>query len=200
MTPSEFDWLTALCEREYSRVIAYCRNHLEEEQDAHDACQETFTRAVLHWDKVRACERPGGWLMEAARLVCMEVQRRRYQWTHTLRPGPWHRDQAPIDGAEAEQWRRREAGSRSVPRTEVFYRRECDRRAETFERRQRLSQLAAVAEELPEKERAVIRLALQGWAAGEIAAQLCLNEATVHTRMHRARTHMIELIEERRER
>jgi RNA polymerase sigma factor (sigma-70 family) len=192
------EWLEALCRREHPKILRRCQSLLLNEQDAQDACQETYARAVLHRDKLQAAEHPGGWLMGTARRVCYESLRRRWQWTATRRYDGGA-DTAPLDEDGAEWWRRHEAAEAVVPRAEMLARHELACEEDAWERAERLAELRDLADRLSPALAEVARLTLDGWYPREIADELAITEGTVHTRISRVRDQLAELMERQRQ-
>jgi len=69
-----------LMERHAAGLLRYCRGYLSDEQDAEDAVQEAFIRAIRSSGTYRATHRFSTWLFTIARNICLDrlkVQRRR---------------------------------------------------------------------------------------------------------------------------
>jgi RNA polymerase sigma factor (sigma-70 family) len=59
------------------RVFRYCRSYLRSEQDALDACQETYLEVLLQVDRLVDHANPMGWLFVTAKNKCRNAARRR---------------------------------------------------------------------------------------------------------------------------
>jgi RNA polymerase sigma-70 factor (ECF subfamily) len=63
---------------EYAPVIhRRCRSILGNEEDAHDAVQETFSRVIVHWDSFRGESSPLTWMYRISTNYCLNRIRNR---------------------------------------------------------------------------------------------------------------------------
>lgn len=69
--------LTALCEREYPRLVRALRLWCGDDGLAEELAQEALLKAVVHWRRVRHMSSPGGWLFEVARNQANSSHRRK---------------------------------------------------------------------------------------------------------------------------
>jgi len=148
----------------YGLGLRMCRSP----EDAQDLVQEVFLQAFRKWDQFEGRSSPSTWLYTIASRVCQRRHRRRagepreLESIHTLLPSG---DEGVLDlpsGSETPQ--------------DVLERRETQ---ETVER---------VVARLPAKFRLPLMLKdLMDLSINEIAEILGLKEATVKTRLHRAR-------------
>jgi len=192
------EWLADLCREQHPKILGICRTRLHDDQDALDACQETYTRALLHIEKLKASERPAGWLVETAKRVCHETVRRRQRDTSTRRTGSAS-GPAPIDDQEAELWREREAGSARVSNGEAYIRLLGQNAADASDRERMLAEAAELVEQLSPTLRSVCRRTLQGDTSRETAVALGITEVAVNLRLLRARRQLAQLIAEQRQ-
>ncbi len=199
--PKDFDWLADLCRKEEAAILPFCRRLLYDEQDALDAWQETQTRAVLHWEKVLACEsqQRGPWLTEVARNVCQETLRRRARDTTTRRPLQPPDRLAPIGQIGAARWRQAESEATVVPKGEAFWRYQAQRMEDARDSAEKFQHLAELAQGLPLSLQIVAQLALDGHKPAEIADRLGLTLTAVNLRLHRARKEMVALLAQGRD-
>ncbi len=158
----------ALVDREGPRLVAFARRSCGDGSDAEDVAQETFARAWRSFDQLADPAQARAWLYAIARRVCQRMHRRRAGEPARLetldellpRPGPTMPDLASSAG-------------------------DPHRAAERDEAR-RLVERAIAA--LPGPFRLPLVLAdVAELSLVEIAAVLGLREATVKTRLHRAR-------------
>ncbi len=80
-------------------VFGYLWRMTGEEQSAYDLSQETFLRAWQHFGKVRAYERPEGWLFRVATNLAISHARRRKAPVGAARALPAHGGPAASDPA-----------------------------------------------------------------------------------------------------
>src|SRR5262245_56861897 len=69
--------LTALCEREYPRLVRALHLWCGDRAQAEELAQEAMLKAVVHWRSVRTMHSPGGWLFQVARNLAMSAHRRK---------------------------------------------------------------------------------------------------------------------------
>ncbi len=158
---------TRLVDTEGARLLAFGRRFCGDGSDAEDLVQETFTQAYRAWDQLEDEANARAWLYTIARRACQRLHRRRSGEPERLeplgellpRPGETLPDLAPAGDPHGDRVR---AEAREI-----------------VER--------AVAA-LPAPFRQTLVLAdLAELTSAEIAAVLGLKEATVKTRLHRAR-------------
>ncbi len=160
--------VTALLDREGPRVYGLARRMCGNPQDAEDLVQETFLSAFRAWDQLQEPENPRPWLYSIARRSCQRMRRRRagepprLESLEELLPRP-SQTSPDLPGAKHD------------PHADRL-------RSEAREIVERA--LAA----LPDTFRLPLVLAdIAELDTAEIAAVLALKEATVKTRIHRAR-------------
>lgn len=199
--PTDGLWLAELLKSQHPRLLALCKYRLQNEQDALDACQETYLRAFLRVAKLRTAEQPERWLRETARRVCLESLRRRSKWTRT-HPSRFQRceEPAPIDLLGAQRWREQEAQLTTTSRAEDYYRHQRQQAEGARERAVWLLELAELLQLLGPDQREVMERTMDGLEPREIAIELGITEAAVHGRKHRAVQQISELWHDRRER
>lgn len=66
--------LARACRR---RVYRFCRSLLGNDADAEDACQATFLTVARKPDELAEIRRPLPWLLQIARLTCLNARRER---------------------------------------------------------------------------------------------------------------------------
>jgi len=66
-----------LCERDYTRVFGLCHDLTGDFQDAHDATQETFSRAFRRLESFLFQSRFAHWLFRIATNACIDLRRAR---------------------------------------------------------------------------------------------------------------------------
>ncbi len=71
------EWLAALYQTHARAVRGYCQRFLKNQQDAEDATQEVFLRAIRSLDAVPASGQARRWLITVAQNYCFDVCRRR---------------------------------------------------------------------------------------------------------------------------
>ena len=159
--------LEALMAREGPRLYGMARRLCGDPADAEDLVQETFLQAFRSWDQLEQPDNPRPWLYAIARRACQRMRRRRSGEPARLetleellpRPAATVPDLSSLAGPHADRLR---AEAREI-----------------VER--------AVAE-LPEPFRLPLVLAdIAELGSADIARALGLQEATVKTRIHRAR-------------
>jgi len=82
-TTEERQWLTDLYLTNYARVFRLCRRMLRNPDDAADAAQEVFLRAIGS-PRLRAGKDVAPWLLTVARNHCLDVLRRRQRLGRVL--------------------------------------------------------------------------------------------------------------------
>jgi len=159
--------LSRLIDLEGPRLLAFARRSCGDGSQAEDVVQETFVQAYRAWDQLEDPSAARAWIYAIARRVCQRMTRRRageparLESIDELEPRPT--PTVPELAAEDDPHRER-------------------LRAEARELVER--GLAA----LPEAFRVPLVLAdIAELSVAEIAAVLGLKEATVKTRLHRAR-------------
>jgi len=174
--PTRAARLATLFEREGPRVHALARR-LCRGRDADDLVQETFINAFRALDQLADAEHPRPWLFAIAHRACIRMRRRRAGEPDRMEsldellpsPRPTMPDLAALDSGPHHDRLRAEA-------------------RELVER--------GVAE-LPERFRIPLLLAdIAELKIGEIAAILGIEEATVKTRIHRARLKLRAILEQ----
>ena len=167
--------LSRLVDQEGPRVLALARRMCGNPSDAEDLVQETFLSAFRALDQLADPENPRPWLYAIARRACQRMRRHRAgQPEHVEsfdellpRPGETVPDVATLEEGPHHDRLRAEA-------------RELVEQAVT---------------ELPETFRMPLLLAdVAELSLSEIAAVLGLKEATVKTRIHRARLKLREIL------
>jgi RNA polymerase sigma-70 factor (ECF subfamily) len=156
-----------LVDAEGPRLLAFARRSCGDGSDAEDVVQETFTQAFRAWHQLGDPAAARAWLYAIARRVCQRMHRRRAGEPARLesldelmpRPSPTVPDLESEDDPHRERLR--------------------------AEARELVERGLA---ELPEAFRLPLVLAdIAELSIGEIASVLGLKEATVKTRLHRAR-------------
>ncbi|KAB2956576.1 MAG: RNA polymerase sigma factor [Thermoanaerobaculia bacterium] len=166
----------ALVEREGARLLAYLRRSCGDGSDAEDVAQETFARAVRAWDRLQDPDRARAWLYTIARRVCQRLHRRKAGEPARLEP---LEALLPRPGATLPDLEPAAAGDPHADRL----------RAEARELVER-----ALAR-LPDPFRQTLVLAdVAELSLAEIAAVTGVREATVKTRLHRARLKLREVL------
>ncbi len=74
----------ALVREHWRSVFSVCVAYTRTVQDAEDAMQETFTRAIQHFDSLRDAAKTRPWLFGIARRVCADKGRQE----HRVQPLP----------------------------------------------------------------------------------------------------------------
>ncbi len=168
------DALAPLMERHGQRVYRIALSYLRDPDEAKDAVQETFVKAMLHaarWDTTSAV---GPWLMKIAVNHSIDVYRR------GKRRGA--RIQSWDDGMPEERFPGNQPSPESAARG-----------------RQIGERIAQALKTLPDAHRAVFTLRhYDGMSLEEIAATLGLSLGTVKSSLHRAVRRLRERLEELR--
>ncbi|MFZ5817242.1 MAG: RNA polymerase sigma factor [Bacillota bacterium] len=140
-------------------VLRLAYTFLLDRAQAEDVFQDVFLKAYHHADRLREPERIRPWLLQVTANRCRDLRR-----------SPWWRRILPLKGEEE-----RPGGSAPDPAVEA--------------ERSGVSRLVAQAVlTLPDGFREAVTLYyLEGLPAAEVARLLGIPEATVHTRLHRAR-------------
>lgn len=171
--PTADEAITALFEQEGGRLFAIARNLCGDRQQAEDLVQETFLQAYRKWDTFEGRSRPTTWLYTIASRLCQRLHRKRAG--EPARMASLEELLPFSDRALAVA----EAGSG------------LDDDDEARER------LEAAVTALPDEFRMPLILKdIVGLSGAEVAQVLGLKEATVKTRMHRARLKLREGIAE----
>ncbi len=167
--------LTRLVDQEGHRILGLARQVCGNASDAEDLAQETFLSAYLALDQVADPENPRPWLYAIARRACQRLRRRRAG------------EPVRIESLDELLPRPAETIPDALLLEEGPHR---DRlRAEARERVER-----AIAD-LPEAFRMPLLLAdVAELSLAEIAGVLGLKEATVKTRLHRARLKLRDIV------
>jgi len=159
--------LAQLVDREAPRLLAFVRRSCGDGSDAEDVVQETFANAIRGWGQLRDPSGARAWLYAIARRTCQRMHRRRsgeprfFESLDELLPDPGATLPALVDGADPEGERQRSEAREIVERS-----------------------LA----ELPDRFRQPLVLSdVAELTIAEIARILGIREATVKTRIHRAR-------------
>lgn len=150
--------------------LRLCRDR----QRAEDLVQETFLQAFRHWGKFEGRSSPGTWLYSIAARVCRRFHRRRAG--EPVRMASLD-DLLPFG----------EAGVPALPG-------EPGAGASMEEARERVGE--AIAGLPPEFRMPLVLKDIQGFSIEEVARVLGLREATVKTRIHRARLRIRKVLVE----
>ncbi len=67
----------SLARKHFRRVYAFCRSLLQSDADAEDACQSVFLTVARRRLEVAAVAKPVPWLLQIARLTCLNSRRER---------------------------------------------------------------------------------------------------------------------------
>jgi len=168
MKPDRAAAVTALLDLEGSRVYGLARRMCGNPQDAEDLVQETFLNAFRAWDQLQDPKNPRPWLYSIARRSCQRMRRRRAG------------EPAHLESYDALLPRPSETGPQ-LPANERGP--HADRlRAEAREIVERALETLPAAFRLP-----LVLSDIAELDTADIAAVLGLKEATVKTRIHRAR-------------
>jgi len=174
-TPPTRD-LSELVDREGPRLVAFLRRSCGDGSDAEDVAQETFVRAARAWDQLEDPSSARAWLYSIARRTCQRLHRRRagepafLESIDALEPRPGPTLPTLVDAADPLAERQRAEARELVER--------------------------GIAE-LPDRFRVVLVLAdVAELSIAEISRALGLKEATVKTRLHRARLKLRRVLEE----
>jgi RNA polymerase sigma-70 factor (ECF subfamily) len=141
----------------FRRVYQFCRSLLGNDADAEDACQTVFLTVSRKRDELAGVEQPVPWLLQIARLTCLNARRERDR-----------KRAAPLGAAPLEA---DDPGELPPP---VGAGEDLDR-------------IRAAAERLPERYRAVLALHFQqGLSHEEMAKVLGLSRGALRVLLHRA--------------
>jgi len=151
---------------QHPRVLAYCRSRLPSEQDAQDACQETYVHVLEKLDTLLDHENPHGWLFVTARNSCHATLRRRDRDQRAPGRGPGIPPGQP-------------------PRAKTYQDHEDLRRAAAQDDAQDRAEARRRIELLPDGLRQVALLEFEGRSRQEIAALLGVTRNAVDLKMHR---------------
>ena len=169
--------LPTLVEQEGPRLHALARRFCPSPEDAEDLVQEVFLTAFRTWDQFRGDSKVSTWLYTIASRACMKMQRRRVGEPKAL---------ASLD----ELMPKGEKRMASVPGPDE------DPLSEQVRAEGRAAVQQAIAE-LPEAFRMPIVLReIVGLSLADIGGILEIPEATVKTRLHRARLKLRQILEE----
>ncbi len=69
----------ALVREHWRSVFSVCVAHTRTVQDAEDAMQDTFTKAIQHFDSLRDAAKTRPWLFGIARRVCADKGRKKHR-------------------------------------------------------------------------------------------------------------------------
>ncbi len=170
-----------LLDAEGAKLLAFTRRSCGDGSDAEDVVQETFARAFRAWDQLADPAQARAWLYAIARRVCQRMHRRRageparMESLDELLPRP-AASLPDLGGAVGD-------GGDDPHRERL--------RAEARELVER------ALTELPEPFRRTLVLAdVAELTMAEIAAVLGIREATVKTRLHRARLKLRAVLEQ----
>ncbi len=159
--------MTGLVDAEGPRLLAFARRYCGDGSEAEDLVQETFVQAYRAWDQLADPSNARAWLYSIARRACQRMHRKRageperMETLEELMPRPSPTVPDLDDGGDPLAARLRSEARELVERG-----------------------LA----ELPEAFRVPLVLAdIAELTVAEIASVLGLKEATVKTRLHRAR-------------
>jgi len=158
---------------------AHCYRMLGHPQDADDAVQDTFVRAVRHLDGFEGRASPKTWLLRIATRVCLTAleHRGRRRMPTEVRPGS---PEGPFAPTPLEEWVAPYPGTWLQPPPAPD---------EELARRRRVDlALVTVLQKLPPRQRAALLLAeVFDWSAPEIAETLETTVVSVRSALQRAR-------------
>ncbi len=170
--------LVRLVDEEGSRLLAYLRRSCGDGSDAEDVAQEAFVQATRAWRQLERVENARAWLYTIARHACQRMHRRRAGEPRHLQSLESLAELAPRPGP-------------SVPELP-------DERADplaTSLREEARELVEQAIGELPQHFRQTLVLAdLAEFSTAEISSVLGLKEATVKTRLHRARLKLRQVL------
>ncbi|HSM13549.1 MAG TPA: sigma-70 family RNA polymerase sigma factor, partial [Thermoanaerobaculia bacterium] len=165
-----------LVDAEGPRLLAFARRSCGDGSDAEDIVQETFTQAFRAWNQLEDPGAARAWLYAIARRVCQRMRRRRAG------------EPARLESLDALMPR----PSPTVPDLEAAH--DPHRALLRAEARELVERGLA---ELPEAFRLPLVLAdIAELTLAEVASVLGLKEATVKTRLHRARLKLRSVLAE----
>ena len=159
------------------RILALCRKWLKHPRDAEDACQETFLRVTRAWSTFRSDCKVESWIFLIALNVCRNFNRRarRRRFDYAVE----YNDALSQEGYGAAPISPRFESPDSL-----------------YERIQFLKQLEAVVAELSTTSQEVLRLKIaEGMTYDEVGDVLGIAAGTVKSRIHRARSKLMQCIE-----
>ncbi|GMU66842.1 MAG: hypothetical protein AMXMBFR36_31160 [Acidobacteriota bacterium] len=169
---------TRLVDAEGGRLLAFARRFCGDGRDAEDLVQETFARAFRNWSQLEDPEKARAWLYSIARRACQRMHR-------------------PRAGQPARLEPLSELEPRPGPTVPELPSAAGDPHAERLRREAREIVESALAE-LPDPFRQTLVLAdLAELGTGEVAAVMGVKEATVKTRLHRARLKLRDVLARR---
>lgn len=167
-----------LVDAEGGRLLAFARRFCGDGRDAEDLVQETFARAFRAWGQLEDPERARAWLYSIARRACQRMHR-------------------PRAGQPAHLEPLTELEPRPGPTVPELPAAAADPHAERLRREAREIVEAALGE-LPDPFRQTLVLAdLAELGTAEVAAVMGVKEATVKTRLHRARLKLRDVLARR---
>jgi RNA polymerase sigma-70 factor (ECF subfamily) len=165
-TPRELA-IPQLVEDHAGKLYSLARQFCSTPEEAEDVVQETFLQAWRKWDQFEGRSNPGTWLYTIASRVCQRF--------HRKRSGEPDRLDSIDNGALFVEERIPVVPDQDNPLVEQI-------------RREGREQIEAAIADLPEEFRMPLVLReIVGFSLAEIGAILDLKEATVKTRLHRAR-------------
>ena len=163
-----------LLEQHGGRILALGRQFCASPEEAEDMLQETFLQAWRKWEQFEGRSSPGTWLYTIASRICQRFHRKRSGEPDRLES---------LEGSALFH----EASLPVVPE-------EDDPLAEQIRREGRERVEAAILD-LPDEFRMPLVLReIAGFSLAEIGAILDLKEATVKTRLHRARMRLRDAV------
>lgn len=174
-TPREVA-IPQLVEQHGGKIYSLGRQFCTNPEEAEDMVQETFLQAWRKWDQFEGRSNPGTWLYTIASRVCQRFHRKR--------------------SGEPNKLESLDNGSLFVEARIPVVPHENDPLIEQIRRESREQVEAAIAG-LPDEFRMPLVLReIVGFSLAEIGAILDLKEATVKTRLHRARLRLRDAVSE----
>jgi RNA polymerase sigma-70 factor, ECF subfamily len=83
----------SLARNYFRRVYAFCRSLLGRDADAEDACQQVFLTVARRREEVGEIRQPVPWLLQIARLTCLNLRRERDR----VRPAALEEPDEPVE-------------------------------------------------------------------------------------------------------
>lgn len=165
-----------LLEEHGGKILALGRQFCSSPEEAEDMLQETFLQAWRKWEQFEGRSNPGTWLYTIASRVCQRFHRKR--------------------SGEPDRLESIEGGALFSDASIPVVPGEDDPLMEQI-RREGREQVEAAITALPDEFRLPLVLReIVGFSLAEIGAILDLKEATVKTRLHRARLRVRDAIAE----